>query len=370
MEKIKNWVKKETILVVSWGLAIISCCFIFPDQKYVEYIDFNTLGILFCLMAIMEGFQALGIFRHTGELLLKKVKNTRQLEAILIFLCYISSMFITNDVALITFVPFTLEILHMIQQENRILPVVVMQTIAANLGSMLTPIGNPQNLYLFSKFNISIQNFIFTILPYAILSFVLIALFVFFQKPYPISTSFLKQEKLGKNKKLFSIYCILFILSLATVVHFIPTIALFVVVLTTIVIADQKILKKVDYSLLFTFIGFFIFVGNIGRISIIHHFLETVLQGNEVLVSVGISQFISNVPAALLLAGFTNSWNLLLIGTNIGGLGTLIASMASLISFKFICKDSPQKKNTYLGYFTIFNLVFLTASLILYFLMG
>lgn len=363
MRKLLDWCKKEVVLTIAILLAIISAFLIHPDKEYITYIDFRTLAILFCLMAVMAGLQKIGLFRFVAEKLLEKVNHIRGLIFILIMLCFFSSMLITNDVALITFVPFTFIVLKMIlgeQSEKLIVPVVVMQTIAANLGSMLTPIGNPQNLYLYGKTTMNFVNFIVFMLPYTAIAFILLAgwcLIFRYQGAKKVELNIEQDTAIAQYKKQILIYGILFVLCILTVSHVIPYLATLGTVLIVVFFLDRHVLKKVDYALLLTFIGFFVFIGNMGRVPVFNAFIQNIIDGNEVLTSVVASQFMSNVPAALLLSGFTNQYELLIVGTNLGGLGTLIASMASLISFKYIGKEYGHLKGRYLLYFTVANIL-------------
>ena len=365
MKKLWTWCKQEAVLVIACVLAVISAFVVHPDKNYVEYIDFRTLAILFCLMAVMAGLQKIGLFRYVAEKLLGKVRNIRGLIFVLIMLCFFSSMLITNDVALITFVPFTFIVLHLLlgnEGEKLVIPIVVMQTVAANLGSMLTPIGNPQNLYLYGKCGMGFGAFIMLMLPYTLIAFFLLAIWCILF-PYKgekrLELTLENQVSLGECKKELIVYVLLFVLSLLTVVHLVPYGATLGVVIAVVFLMDRKVLGEVDYSLLFTFIGFFVFIGNMGRVPAFNQLIQKVIGGNEVLTSVLASQFMSNVPAALLLSGFTDAYELLIIGTNLGGLGTLIASMASLISFKYIGKEYKHLRGKYLLYFTIVNVLFL-----------
>lgn len=365
ISKLWNWCKKEAVLSISIILAIVSAFFVHPDKEYSGYIDFRTLAILFCLMAVMAGLQKIGLFSYVAEKLLTLVKHIRGLIFILIMLCFFSSMLITNDVALITFVPFTFIVLNMIlgkKSEKLIVPVVVMQTIAANLGSMLTPIGNPQNLYLYGKTAMNFGSFILFMLPYTVVSFLLLAIWCFLF-PYngekKVSLELSKETSLTAYKMQLSIYGILFVLCLLTVAHLLPYEATLLIVLIGVFCLDKSVLGKVDYALLFTFVGFFIFIGNMGRVPAFNALIQEIIVGNEIITSVAASQFMSNVPAALLLSGFTNQYELLIVGTNLGGLGTIIASMASLISFKYIGKEYKHLRGKYLLYFTVANILFL-----------
>lgn len=377
-EKITAFIKKETVLCVSLVLAAISSFWVAPDRKYLGYIDFRTLAILFCLMCVMAGLQQIGVFGQIAQKLLEHVRSGQSLILTLVLLCFFSSMLITNDVALITFVPFTFTVLDLLGETHKkrlLLPVVVMQTIAANLGSMLTPIGNPQNLYLYGKAGLSVRAFLGLMMPYTILSLVLLIGWSILQgrtcpKDFKLKNALgqeqAKQEK-DANTTLYSLimYLILFILCLLAVGHILPWQAIFCVVLLVLAAADRQVLAKVDYSLLLTFGGFFIFIGNVGRIPLFCDFLQNVITGREVYTAIIASQVISNVPAALLLSGFTEDFAGLIIGTNLGGLGTLIASMASLISYKYVAKEDGGRKGTYILLFTVANVCFLVALIAL-----
>ena len=361
MVKLKTFLKNEIVLILSFILAIISAFFVTPSKEYFEYIDFRTLGLLFCLMAVMAGFNKLGIFKFIAEKMLSKIKSINGLSLSLGLLCFFSSMFITNDVALITFIPFTITALKLSGKTDKLIWIVTIETVAANLGSMLTPIGNPQNLYLFSTFNMGLDDFIFTILPYALLSLVLVIICCF------ITGKGKTETKSDNNKTDFSklhiiVYSLIFIISLLTVFRVIPFETTVLITLVAILIFDRKVLLKVDYSLLFTFIFLFIFIGNLGEIKSISDFLKNIVNSNEVLVGIASSQVFSNVPAAILLSKFTENAHDLLIGVNLGGLGTMIASMASLISFKFVAKEKVDTIK-YILTFTIVNVVFLILNL-------
>ena len=361
MVKLKTFLKNEIVLILSFVFAVISAFFVIPNEKYFEYIDFRTLGLLFCLMCVMAGFNKLGIFKFIAEKMLSKVQSISGLSLVLGLLCFFTSMIITNDVALITFVPFTITALKLSGKMDKLIWIVTIETVAANLGSMLTPIGNPQNLYLFSAFNMSIGDFISTILPYALLSLILVIICCF------ITSKGKTEVKSADNKSDFSkihivVYSLIFIISLLTVFRVIPFEITVIFTLITILIFDRKVILNVDYSLLFTFIFLFIFIGNLGEIKPISDFLKSIVNGNEVLVGIASSQIFSNVPAAILLSKFTENAHDLLIGVNLGGLGTLIASMASLISFKFVAKEKINMCK-YILIFTIVNIVFLILNL-------
>ena len=374
--KLIHFFKQETVLCVAFLLAALSMFFVHPDAEYVSYIDFRTLAILFCLMCVMSGLQKTGIFQWVAQALLGRVKKARQLVWILVLLCFFSSMAVTNDVALITFVPFTFIVLDLIGADarNRLtVPVVVLQTVAANLGSMLTPIGNPQNLYLYGKAGISLNSFILLMLPYTFVSLLLIMIWSTVQsRSYniPIEVSFDKKADLSGKGVLLAVYLLLFALDLLTVARVVPYGLTLVITVIGLLFADRSTFARVDYSLLLTFIGFFIFIGNLGRLPAFYNFLQGMVSGNEVLVGVAASQVISNVPAALLLSGFTSDLTSLIISVNIGGLGTLIASMASLISYKLVIREANAIKGAYFRYFTVTNICFLAILLLFAFVYG
>lgn len=358
--------------MVAWILAIASSFFVHPDAQYLGYIDFRTLGILWGLMVIMQGLKKHHVFEVIGQKLLVKTKKVWQLAAVLIFLCFFSSMLITNDVALITFVPFAIMMLKESNQERLLIPVIVLQTIAANLGSMLTPIGNPQNLYIYSESGMSIPEFMGVMAPYTACAFVVLIFSLIFlpNKRMTIELVDSKEDdaKITKWAKVIT-YFVLFALALLVVCRIVEWFYLVVAVLAAVYIMERKVLLRADYILLLTFIGFFIFTGNIARIPEIKSVLETVTYNREVLVSILVSQVISNVPATLLLFDFVASYKELLIGVGFGGLGTLIASMASLISYKCFAKEYNDKKGKYMLSFSAIGLIFLAILVGLYLLL-
>lgn len=347
----------KLVLIIAWILAGISACVVPPDAAYLEYIDYRTIGLLFCMMAVLSAIKEVGVFQAAANGMMRFVKDTRILEVILVGLCFFTSMLMTNDVALITFVPFAITVLQLAKQEKRIVMVVVLQTIAANLGSMLTPIGNPQNLYLFSISGYDVFSFVKIMLPYTAVSFLLLCIVLIFRRNEEIDQ--IKTEKgQAMDRKQTILYGVLFLCCVLTVLRVLPLPLLLALIFICI---RPRILKEVDYVLLLTFIGFFLFIGNMGRIPAFCNFLESIIKGREVLTGVIASQLISNVPAALLLSGFTDQYKALMIGTNLGGLGTLIASMASLISFRYIASEVSEQKGRFFVWFTVFNVAFLAV---------
>ncbi|WP_337538061.1 SLC13 family permease [Suilimivivens sp.] len=373
MKKIISFMKKETVLTIATLLAVVSAFFVKPDRQYIGYIDFRTLGILFGLMVIMQGFQRTGLFDRIGKSLLQKTGKLWQLILVLVMLCFIFSMLITNDVSLLTFVPFSILVLKKCGQEQAMIPTVILQTVAANLGSMLTPIGNPQNLYLYGLMDCSIPEFMGILLPYTVMTFVLLllSLLCIRGKGQEISCRMEEGTEIKQSRKHRNlIYGLLFLLALLVVARILPYGVLVTAVFLYTIIFDREALKGADYALLVTFISFFVLIGNLGRISLIREALERFVSGREILTGVLASQVISNVPAAVLLSGFTENYRDLLVGVNLGGLGTLIASMASLISFKLYTKCYKENRGRYLRWFTLVNIIYLflllTAALYLY----
>nr|WP_308624195.1 SLC13 family permease [uncultured Eisenbergiella sp.] len=361
MDKISCFIKKDPVLLISGLLAVVSAFFVPPDVSYLSYIDFRVLALLFCLMCVMNGFQEIGLFQKLAVFILSRTKNTRQLTAVLVFLCFFLSMFITNDVSLITFVPFTILILTITGQAKLMIYVIVLQTIAANLGSMLTPVGNPQNLYLYSLSGMRISLFLKTMLPYTLLSGLLLFLSLFLKPGEKVSLQSVFTDTAPMERKPLLVYSLLFMLCLGCVLRLFPWQALLLILFAVLLPFNRRLLYKADYGLLFTFLFFFLFIGNMGRIPVIVDFLRSVLTGHELFLSIAASQVISNVPAAILLSGFTGNYLPLLAGVNIGGLGTLIASLASLISYKQYAKTAGCHKGRYLLRFTGLNLLFLAV---------
>ena len=379
--RLKICLKKDVVLTIAILLALLSSLFVHPDKQYINYIDYRTLILLFCLMSVMAGLRKIKLFDRVASTLVSRCTNEGQLIILLVVVVFFTSMIITNDVALLTFVPFTISVLNILHPnvKNRwMITLIVMETIAANLGSMLTPVGNPQNLYLYNVSGMSMGGFLLIMLPYSVLSLVMLIIWIIIRCNSK-STNIDRNIKLGdirntnseiaynsRDKRIIGMYFFLFILCIMTVVKIIPFYITFVILLVCILIFDRDTLKNVDYSLIFTFTGFFIFIGNIGRIPVFRDFLQGVISGKEMITAVLCSQIMSNVPAALLLTGFTDNIRMLIIGTNLGGLGTLIASMASLISFKFIQREDKNVNGTYIATFTVANVVFLICLMVLY----
>ena len=340
-------------------MAAISMIFVPPSAAYAEYIDRDTLALLFALMAVMKGFQHAGLFAYLANKLLRRADTSKKLMAVLVFLPFFLSMAVTNDVALITFVPFAIIVLRTAGFEKLVMPTIVLQTLAANMGSTLTPIGNPQNLYLYGQSGMSFGELVLIMLPYVALSGIALAAIIACFKSSPVG----EVQVQGALGGAFSLVwpSVFFVVSLLGLFEVVPVIAIAIVVAVFLAIFDRHSLAGVDYSLLGTFVALFIFIGNMGNIPVFRDFLSSVIAGNEEIVAVLASQVISNVPAALLLSGFSSQWQALIVGCNLGGLGTLIASMASLISYKALAKQYPALRLRYLALFTVYNAAFLAV---------
>lgn len=423
--RIRAFLAREAVLVVAAAAALASCTLVPPDAAYAHYIDWHTLALLFCLMTVVAGFRKLGVLDAAGAWLVARARTPRAVAAALVALAFFASMLVTNDVALITFVPLALVVLRRANMEARLCLVATLMTVAANLGSMLTPVGNPQNLYLFTASGMSIREFLQLMAPYTLASAALLAAVIalaFREKP----TQMAKGKGLAKSKSVtspvavvrnrqqthcesnadandvrtfyspsgpgssegerpgsqarsseftahpirFALYLALFIACLVSVADVLDVRALLAVVLLTTALSDASLLRRVDWGLLATFVALFVFVGNMARVPLLHDALVAAVDGNALLAAVGASQVISNVPAAVLLSGFTAQWSALIVGTNLGGLGTLIASMASLITFKAVSVGRAGIRPHYLRTFTLVNVAFLTALLALAFVFG
>ena len=358
MRKLVHFFKKETVLCIAALLSLFSAFLVPPSTEYLEYMDWRVLALLFCLMLVVAGLQNIGLFKFLGLRLLRRIRTARQLSLLLVGLCFFSAMLITNDVALITFVPFAVMILEMAGQSRLLIPVVVLQTIAANLGSMLTPIGNPQNLYLYSAFSIPMGTFLLEMLPLTLLSLAML-IFSVILLPKAELTVTAPEEPAPPPTGRLAFYLLLFLIALSCVVRLLPWPAMLTILILAVFFGDRKRFRSVDYFLLLTFVCFFLFIGNMERIPAVSSLLQSLIQGRELLLGILLSQCISNVPAAILLSGFTDAVKPLLYGVNIGGLGTLIASLASVISYRAYGDSKGAAKGAYMKTFTIYNLIYL-----------
>ncbi len=357
MQNVMAFIKKNTVLSVAFIAALITSIIVPVDSKYISYFDFKTLTCLFCVLAVVCALRNVNFFYILAQKIVHLLKNTRASIIALVYITFIGSMLIANDMALLTFLPLGYFVLSSTKKEKYMCFTFIMQNIAANLGGMLTPFGNPQNLYLFTKFNIPTLEFMEIMAPPFIISIAIITVCCYiFVRPEPLETDDVKPQFEIKRT---IIYLILFTLSIAIVFRTIPyQIGLFIIPLS-IFILDRNALQDVDYPLLFTFVFFFIFAGNMARIEIVQNIFGYLLGKSTLLFSILSCQVISNVPSAILLSQFTQNYTDLLVGVNIGGVGTLIASLASLITFREYTKYNPTKALKYIGMFTAFNFTFL-----------
>lgn len=362
MSKVLTFVRKEIVLVLSGIIAIISMFFVPLSKDYIKYIDFNVLILLFCLMLVVAGLSANNIFHVLSERLIAKARSLKILTLSLVLLTFFSAMFITNDVALITFVPFAIMTLSSVP--NTLIYVIAIQTIAANLGSMLTPIGNPQNLFLYSFYNMDTIDFLKITFPVVIIGLVFVVVLSLIVKGKPLSVRYFEHSKID-NRKNVIIFIALFIVCLLTVFNVIPYIVSFLIILASVLVIDRNLLKMVDYGLLLTFVFFFVFVGNLANIPAFSQWISTVIVGKELIFAALIPQFISNLPAAVMMAEFTDNAPAVIIGVNIGGLGTLIASLASVISFKLYAKTENAKMVRYIFTFSGISISLLIILLVI-----
>lgn len=344
-------------MLIALLLAIITCFLIPPDKQYLGYLDFNTLACLLATLAIVCALKNVNFFYFLAERTVKIFKTARSAVLALVYITFIGSMLIANDMALLTFLPLGYLVLTNTQKEKYMIFTFVMQNIAANLGGMLTPFGNPQNLYLYSKFNIPTLEFMgIMAIPFALSVLLITVCCLIFVKKEPLV---FEGETAKPEPKRTTLYLILFVLSVIMVFRVVPYWIGLPIILIILLIADWKAVAKVDYPLLFTFVFFFIFAGNMARIEPVRDFFSYLLGIDTLLFSVLSCQVISNVPSAILLSQFTTNYPALLIGVNIGGVGTLISSLASLITFREYCSHNPGKSGKYIGIFSAFNFSFL-----------
>lgn len=349
-----SFFRREPVLCLAAACALASMFLVPPSAAYLGYVDLRVLCLLFCLMAVVAGFQACGVFPVLAQRLLSGRRSFQVLVLALVWLPFFTSMLVTNDVALLTFVPFTLLILDLAGASGRAAWVVVLQTVAANLGSMATPVGNPQNLFLYAAFHLTPARFFSAILPYAGASLLALTAAALCTRGGAVEVRFPQPARI-QSPRLLGLLCVLFVLCLLSVFRVLPYGALTAVVALSLLIARRTLLAKVDYSLLLTFVCFFVFAGNLGQLSALRDALAGLMERSALLTSALASQIISNVPAAVLLAGFTDDWRGLLLGTDLGGLGTPIASLASLISLRLYLRSPGARAGHYLLLFSLVN---------------
>lgn len=353
----RGFAKKNAVMLIAFAAALITSMFVPVDKEYIGYFDFKTLSCLFCVLAVVCALKDINFFFVIARKIVHFFKTARMSILALVYITFIGSMLIANDMALLTFLPLGFLVLSSTGKQKYMAFTFIMQNIAANLGGMLTPFGNPQNLYLYTKFNIPNGEFMGIMAPPFILSVVLITLCcIIFVKNEPLMIS---DEKIELDGKRTVLYLALFTLAIAIVFRGIPYWIGLIIIPAVLFFADRHALESVDYPLLFTFVFFFIFAGNMARIDAVRNFFSALLSKNTLLFSALSCQCISNVPSAILLSQFTGNYAELLIGVNVGGVGTLIASLASLITFREYVKHDPQSTRRYIAEFSAFNFGFL-----------
>lgn len=351
------FVKKNVVMVIAF-LAAVATSFVVPfDDQYLGYFDFKTLTCLFCVLAVVCALKDISFFYMLARRIVHIFRNARASILALVYITFIGSMLIANDMALLTFLPLGYLVLTTTRKEKYMPFTFIMQNIAANLGGMLTPFGNPQNLFLYTKFSIPNGEFVSIMAPPFALSVALITVCcIAFVKADALEVP---DEDISLPPARTALYLSLFALAIAIVFRGIPYWIGLVIIPTTLLFVDRKALLEVDYPLLLTFVFFFVFAGNMGRIEAVRSFFSNLLSKDTLVFSTLSCQFISNVPSAILLSQFTSNYRALLVGVNIGGVGTLIASLASLITFREYVKHNPGKAGSYIAMFSIFNFGFL-----------
>lgn len=364
-ERALAWVRGEAVLCIAAICAIASMIAVPPDSGYGSYFDTRVLILLFCLMATVAGLKQAGLFDALARVLLQGSRSFYQVLAALIMLPFFASMLVTNDVALLAFVPFAVLVLTYAQRESLLVWVVVLQVIAANLGGMATPMGNPQNLYIFSSYQVALDDFIAVLLPYVGLTFVglLVAIAVLGRGSHAVEVP-LRDVSLARSQSV--LHGALFVMCLLSVVRVLDPHVLLGIVVAVLLLFDGRSLRSVDYGLLLTFVCFFVFAGNVGRIDAVRDVFEWLMGQSALLTSFLASQVISNVPSAVLLSEFTTDWQGLLLGVDIGGLGTPIASLASLIALRLYVHAQPSGLLRFMKVFTLVNVVGIVAMFGLY----
>ena len=355
--QIVSFIKKNTVMFVALFAAVVTSIFIKPDAAYIGYFDFKTLTCLFCVLAVVCALKEISFFYILAHKIVERFRTARLCVLVLVYITFIGSMLIANDMALLTFLPLGFIVLTTTGKEKYMAFTFIMQNIAANLGGMLTPFGNPQNLYLYTKFGIPTGEFMAIMAPCFVFAVMLITVCcLVFVKNEPLVVEDI-HVKLPKART--AIYLLLFLLAVIIVFRGIDYRWGLVVIFISLLFLDRRALVSVDYPLLLTFVFFFVFAGNMARIEAVREFFDLLLQKNTLLFSILSCQFISNVPSAILLSQFTDNYRELLLGVNIGGVGTLISSLASLITFREYVKNNPGKTWYYIALFSAFNFVFL-----------
>ena len=362
LEKLIAFLRKNVVLCIAAVLALVTSCIVSPDAEYADYFDWKTLACLFSVLAVVCALKNIRFFTILARKIVSLTGNLRTAVIALVYITFIGSMLIANDMALLTFLPLGYFVLNATGQERHMAPVFILQNIAANLGGMLTPFGNPQNLYIYSYFNIPTLEFMGILLPTFLMAVLMITVCCLFFPAEKITLTDSYEVKLNPRRTVF--YLCLFAVSIIMVFRVIPYQLGLITVLIGLLFSDRRALRMVDYPLLLTFVCFFIFAGNMSRIPMIREMLTALMEKNPLIVSALSCQVISNVPSAILLSHFTGDYANLLLGVNIGGAGTLIASLASLITFREYTSHNPNKSGHYIKLFSLFNFSFLIILLV------
>ncbi|MBR6534618.1 MAG: citrate transporter [Clostridia bacterium] len=364
--KIKNsvlsFVKKEVVLSIAIIATIVTMFFVPIDKEYLGYFEYKTLVALFCMLAVVAGLKNTNVFELISKKLIGLFKTRRAVIYCLIYGTFFFDMIVANDMSLITFLPLTYIVLHSTGNDKYLAFTFIMQTIAANMGGMITPYGNPQNLYLYSYYNIPTLEFFGVLLIQSITVAVLLFIGCLFIKNEKLSLK--SEEKFEIKKKELIVYAILFVFVILSIFRVVPHLVTLAIVVVTVLIVDIKRFKYVDYALLATFCVFFIFSGNIARITVIKDFIANIVAENTLVAGIVSCQFISNVPTAIFLSKFTENYRDLLVSVNIGSLGIIISSLASLITLKEYLKHQPKNFKKYMGLFTLINTAFLAVLIV------
>ena len=357
-----SFLRKNLVMAVALVAAIVTSVIVPPDREYLDYFDVKTLTCLFCVLAVVCALKNIQFFYILAKKIVQYFRTARMAILVLVYITFIGSMLIANDMALLTFLPLGYLVLSSTGKQKYMAFTFVMQNIAANLGGMLTPFGNPQNLYLYTKFQIPNLEFMqIMALPFGIAVLLITLCCLVFVKPEPLEVA---DEKVRLPLWRTIAYLGLFALAIAIVFRGIPYWIGLIVIPVALLVADRKALKMVDYPLLLTFVFFFVFAGNMARIGLVRNLFSMLLNKSTLLFSILSCQFISNVPSAILLSQFTENYRELLLGVNIGGVGTLIASLASLITFREYTAHNPGKSGYYIKTFSLFNLAFLVILIL------
>lgn len=358
LHSVAGFLRSNTVLVIAITLAVVTSFIVPPDKNYIGYFDFRTLTCLFCTLAVICALKNIRFFTYLAKKVIICTGNLRMAVLALVYITFIGSMLIANDMALLTFLPLGYTVLEQTDNKRYMAFTFIMQNIAANLGGMLTPFGNPQNLFLFSRFSIPTGKFMLTMLPPFLVAVTLITVCcIIFIKPVRLTLT--DKEKITLTPWRTTVYLLLFAFSIVIVFRVIPYWTGLIVIPLALMFLDRRALRKVDYALLFTFVSFFVFAGNMGRIDAVRELFSALLEKNTLVFSVLSCQVISNVPSAILLSQFTGNWRELLVGVNIGGVGTLISSLASLITFREYSHREPKKVKSYILLFSALNFGFL-----------